>query len=295
VNQITFTSGIRWIFRVGVLLGLLSLGACATRLGPAVDADGTPMPAELILGNESQILATLGNAAQQQFPSSTVQRLPLPDKGFQWSHRPLLDQTTFSLKLLKGSGHDAKNTVVQGYYFTVDTWGTDLFVQTNYVNPLAALIKIKLQAIGATIVSVDAIQATDLSTELKDLATQSQACFASLTTDPELQAIRNKVALGPTVDPAFPVFTDVARVAYQDKAAMFAWGKKRDKCIALMRKSHATTEIDPAVAKALESAEVAVQALIAKLYSGTMTYGEFAARRYSVMDETRAAIARMQP
>ena len=108
---------------------------------------------------------------------------------------------------------------------------------------------------------------------------EHEACFANLASDPELNVIKNKVALSGVSDQTFSMLSDNAKPTTTEKSALQIWGGKRDVCM----KKHVAYERAKGtpleVINLFESADTSGQVQIAELLNGQITYSSYAIKR----------------
>jgi hypothetical protein len=124
------------------------------------------------------------------------------------------------------------------------------------------------------------------------VAQEVQACNSSLA-DPALDPIRAKVAVLDPDKQTFAMRTNTDRVSEQDKPVIALWAQKREECQANWRRSVAPIVAAQIVAVAESSAQV-TDSLVAELYLGKLTYGEFAEKRAQNKAELTTALANIR-
>jgi hypothetical protein len=113
-------------------------------------------------------------------------------------------------------------------------------------------------------------------------------------TDPSLDVIRNKVALGSLDDTTLEMLTDQSKPTDEEKVAIQKWVWLRSYCsreqTALYRRSSAPEH----VITLDQVFSDRVLFLITDIYKGSLTYGEFNKRRKELASERRAKFSEMQ-
>ena len=113
-------------------------------------------------------------------------------------------------------------------------------------------------------------------------------CYESLAEDARFSPIREKVALGGALDGMRRMTASGERAGAQDGPVLAAWRNARDACHRLEAEYFAKR--DEGVATLAREHFSAVQALIAELQSGNLTYGEFSKRRLGLYEKTSSRI-----
>jgi hypothetical protein len=113
-------------------------------------------------------------------------------------------------------------------------------------------------------------------------------CFRALADDARFATLRGKVALGPDRDQTRSFITSTERPTGTDSEALAAWRATRDDCLQLELPYYATrdTEIQALARRHF----AAVQALIAELQAGKLSYGEFGRRRTELYENVHRDI-----
>ena len=119
-----------------------------------------------------------------------------------------------------------------------------------------------------------------------------RAYCESLYSDPALDPIRNKVALESSAQQTLAMRTDQSRPTADDKVALTIWDHKRQDCEAYRTSVFANR---PGSAVAIETnATEATEQLIAELYSGKISYGQFATDRSDIHGQALTSLATAQ-
>jgi hypothetical protein len=122
----------------------------------------------------------------------------------------------------------------------------------------------------------------------QDKSNPALPCFQSLRDDPRFALLRDKVALGGDLGEIRRLTTSAERPDSGERAALGAWSKARADCQRLEEPYLATRAIE--TASLAREHFMAVQALIASLEAGSLTYGEFGKRRAELYDTTTRRI-----
>ena len=126
-----------WIIVVLFLVSCIS--GCATTYNSIRDTDSGGM--ELIADTESAVLSAASEAIRLKFPAAQIHQFSGNQTGFSWYHRPLLDRTNFKFLLKETKGVTNEGLEVVGYTYSIDTSGTQFFVNVSYVQPLIKKFK----------------------------------------------------------------------------------------------------------------------------------------------------------
>lgn len=70
------------------------------------------------------------------FPGNIVTPLAGKTPGFNWIHKPLLDQTNFKLEIFHVKGVNKDGDKLKGYIYEMQTHGSQGLVKGRYLNPL---------------------------------------------------------------------------------------------------------------------------------------------------------------
>jgi hypothetical protein len=146
---------------LALALGCFFLTACAGSYMPSqTDSHGNEAHM-LILGDEAHVADAIYNAILSEFPSDNIQTTN--QKMFAWRHQPFLDATNFRLVIKKGFGTDQSGKRVDGYFYTINTNGTQGFVEMKYIDPLNDAIRDSLSATGLKTASVTTLSEISVS------------------------------------------------------------------------------------------------------------------------------------
>ena len=113
-------------------------------------------------------------------------------------------------------------------------------------------------------------------------------CFRALADDPRFAAIKGKVALGGDIEEMRRLTKNVERASAQDAPVIAAWKDARADCHRLEAGYYGTRE-----ARIRELAEehfAALQALIAELRAGKISYGDFGRRRIELYETLQVRV-----
>jgi hypothetical protein len=108
-------------------------------------------------------------------------------------------------------------------------------------------------------------------------ANPTEACIGSLTKEPSLQVLADKVALGRSGQATLVRVADRAPTG-QERAAVALWMEKRSQCFDAGAAKRRTVSKPQEIAF-LRSVFVFQQRLVAELQQGRLTYAEFNQRR----------------
>lgn len=105
------------------------------------------------------------------------------------------------------------------------------------------------------------------------------ACYNSITADPELSSLAPKV--GGLISPSgvtIETRSNQSRPTDSEKSLIGKWDAERQRCFS-MGASHRKQYLNPQVVMLGDELNLNVSQLIAKLYQGSLTYGEFVIER----------------
>lgn len=121
---------------------------------------------------------------------------------------------------------------------------------------------------------------------------ESRHCFMDLKSDRELKAIRDKVTLDSVYDrdAYFELLNIEDLPTSSEKAAIKKWSSKLERCYKIKSESYAYEPRNVAVWSAAADSEQL--ALVLELSKGSLSYGEFAAKRLEIDTRYRSQIIR---
>ncbi|WP_124617950.1 hypothetical protein [Burkholderia sp. Bp9143] len=119
----------------------------------------------------------------------------------------------------------------------------------------------------------------------------SIACFGALASNPALAPIQGKVVMKIGAHPDLAMLSDEHRPTKGEKGALSVWVKEGEKCFDLGH-DFRSANYAPVVSALIDESMHALEALVAKLYSGKLTYAQFNEQRQASDDEYRERIAR---
>ncbi|WP_175907921.1 hypothetical protein [Burkholderia seminalis] len=118
----------------------------------------------------------------------------------------------------------------------------------------------------------------------------SVGCFSALSDNPAIGAIQGKVVTKIGGHPDLSMLSNDRRPTKKEKDALSAWVTEGERCYELGRDFRATN-YPPVVSALIDESLHALEALVAKLYSGKLTYAQFNEQRQASDDQYRARIA----
>lgn len=141
-----------------------------------------------------------------------------------------------------------------------------------------------------------AMQAAQIVSEAKaKLQTISQACMQRMQTDRDLDPIRAKIELsrgGMSGAPPPTMLADQSRPTSEEKAAIAKWNSMRAACVQEQIQYGSSLSLPPNLEPLRDKlmltghqADERTGLLVAALYDGRLTYGEFAAERMKTTDQ----------
>ena len=118
-------------------------------------------------------------------------------------------------------------------------------------------------------------------------ADPSAECFNALESNPELQILKGKVALGNVSGQSLEILANDKKPSPAEKSALAKWDSSRQPCIQQsLEWSH--SHYAPNVAVILERLISQFKSNLADLYAGKITYGQFAKARQANADNAKA-------
>ena len=118
------------------------------------------------------------------------------------------------------------------------------------------------------------------------------ACYQALHDEPRFALIRDKVALGGTLEEMRRLTKSSERASPPEGAALAAWRAARAACHQQELPYYATRDVD--IQALAREHFAAVQALIGELQDGKLTYGDFGKRRLELYETVNARIERVR-
>lgn len=123
-------------------------------------------------------------------------------------------------------------------------------------------------------------------------ANPAMPCYQALAGDPQFAAIKDKVALGGTVEEMRRKTASADRASPQERPVLDAWRSAREMCHRQELPYYATRDVE--IQALAREHFAAVQALIAELQSGAISYGDFGKRRVALHEKVNADIERVR-
>jgi hypothetical protein len=124
---------------------------------------------------------------------------------------------------------------------------------------------------------------------LKETVSEAKQECNSLYSDPALDPIREKVALGSPDSQTFEMLTNTQTVSPAEKPVVALWAKTREQCWQISGPMRSMLPLQ--IEAVTEGSKQATDSMIAQLYLGQITYGELANRRAKNLAEAKAALA----
>lgn len=274
---------------LALLATVFTLLGCATSYTSLAGSRGNT---EIIVGDQSSVMNTIELAISQKFPSSNVQQ---NQNSFVWRSTLLLDYTDFRLDVRNATGTDVKNEQVSGYFYQINSNGTQPLVMLRYVTPLNKAIKESVQSRqDLHLATISSMREVSVSEQIAASKSKIQACFDALTSSNELNSIRGKIALESASNQTFSMLTDNSKPILQEKQAILTWGNGRDQCFSLQRAENIAQNINPQIMAVLDTYTASQQNILAQLYMEKITYGDFSAKRQSIAATANEALADIQ-
>lgn len=153
-----------------------------------------------------------------------------------------------------------------------------------------ALICLSLALTGcSTINRINQQQNTaQINTQKQQLIDQADQCYASLPSDPAIKPISGKVAFQ-VKDQTLPMYSNNSKPTAKEKVAIQHWYEKAQTCRKYVDAAIQLENI-PEFSQVTAANWGANQQLFIDLYSGKITYGQFATGRKNVQVETDKAM-----
>lgn len=117
-------------------------------------------------------------------------------------------------------------------------------------------------------------------------------CFQALTGDPRFAAIKDKVALDGTMEEMRRTTAGTGRPGPQERPVLEAWKGAREECHRLEQPYYATRDTE--IQRLAREHFAAVQALIADLQAGAISYGDFGKRRIELYEAVNRDIEKVR-
>jgi hypothetical protein len=118
----------------------------------------------------------------------------------------------------------------------------------------------------------------------------SIACFATIADNSAVAPLQGKVALKIGTHPDLAMLANDHRPNKAEKVAIAAWVAEGERCYDLGHDFRATG-YRPVIAALIDESMHALEALVAKLYAGKLTYAEFNEQRQAMDDSYRERVA----
>lgn len=112
----------------------------------------------------------------------------------------------------------------------------------------------------------------------------TSACMAGLAGDDALLALAQKTPLASIKNVTLPMLADTSKPDAADKVQLDEWGRKLKACYALGQDFRERTVTAESTA-ILDAQQHALIALLARLYAGELSYGEFNRERQESYDQ----------
>jgi hypothetical protein len=117
-------------------------------------------------------------------------------------------------------------------------------------------------------------------------------CFQALAGDARFAAIKDKVALGGTMEEMRRMTNSIDRAGAQERPALDGWKSAREECHRLELPYYATRDLE--IQRLAREHFAAVQALIAELQAGALSYGNFGKRRIELYEKVNRDIDKVR-
>ncbi len=267
---------------VFAVLAALSLVGCATSNFSSLDA-GEKGKSSLVVADLEAVKASIRNAIHQQDPNAAVHESF--DGRFDW----VSNTVGYRLEMFVGTGLDGNKQEVKGYFYKIST---DM---TGYdIEPLVESIKSAFASHGLKTEAVSLLSQSTMVQEAQALAEKAQACFAGMADDSRFAVIKTKISFGNASDQTFAMLTDNSKPAPEERQAIRIWGQVREECLALQRTANTALGTTPQIKVLMDTLMTNQQSLIAQLYLGNLTYGDFAAKRQTMANTFKESASNIE-
>lgn len=119
------------------------------------------------------------------------------------------------------------------------------------------------------------------------------SCVDALKKNPSLQPISGKIAIGGVKEQNFSYLTNPNKPTDDEKAAIHVYADSIRKCSAIYEKYLTDGKAPSSILAVHHSTSTAGENLLAALYSGDLTYGDYAKRRKEIGDNRETAMAQI--
>lgn len=118
-------------------------------------------------------------------------------------------------------------------------------------------------------------------------------CYSELESKPELQILRNKVALGNVNEQTIEMLANKQKASPKERAALLSWGEQRKACtdgyLNWMQSQYPTNIVSVNIRLASD-----FKIALSDLYAGELTFGQFARRRQENQSKANTELAAIQ-
>jgi hypothetical protein len=118
----------------------------------------------------------------------------------------------------------------------------------------------------------------------------SIACFVTIADNPAVAPLQGKVVLKLGAHPDLAMLANEHRPSKTEKTAIAAWVAEGERCYDLGHDFRASS-YQPVIAALIDESMHSLEALVAKLYAGKLTYAEFNQQRQAMDDAYRERVA----
>jgi hypothetical protein len=112
-------------------------------------------------------------------------------------------------------------------------------------------------------------------------------CFSALESNPELQILKGKIALGNVSGQNLEMLANDKKPSPAEKSALAKWDALRQPCIK-QSSEWSQSHYAPNIALIADRLKNQFNSLLADLYGGKITYGQFAKARQANLDNAKA-------
>jgi hypothetical protein len=113
-------------------------------------------------------------------------------------------------------------------------------------------------------------------------------CLHGIDDSPELAPLKSKMNLVLIKDSTMQMLASTERASASDKPLILKWSDARENCVSMMIKNASPNDPNRSL---METDNVLIRQITARLYNGSLTYGEFNNRRLDLYNEAQKELA----
>ena len=145
-------------------------------------------------------------------------------------------------------------------------------------NNMIALI-VTIVAIATVGCATQADRQNEFNSKMSSVVARNKACNARAKADPDLQILKGKVELGSSQDQTLAHYGNTSTPTDQEKDALVKYSEIRSKCFQQTIKESRDIGMSESQLKLLADHDSQLQDALTSLYSGKVTYGDYAKAR----------------